>query len=106
MTDQPVYVLANLVVNDAAEYRKYEKGFFPLLARHDGEFITYDDNPLTFEGAAPRPGRVIILKFPSEAHARGWYADADYQALSEHRRAATKLEFLTMVRALPPRVRS
>jgi uncharacterized protein (DUF1330 family) len=103
MTDQPVYVVANLVVNDAAEYRKYEKGFFPLLKRHDGEFITYDDNPTTFEGVAPRPGRVIILKFPSEVLARRWYADADYQALSHHRRAATQLEFLTMVRVLPPR---
>jgi uncharacterized protein (DUF1330 family) len=106
MTDQPVYVIANLVVNDAAGYRNYEKGFFPLLKRHAGEFITYDDNPTTFEGLAPRPGRVIILKFPSEAHAQRWYGDADYQALSEHRRAATQLEFLTMVRALPPRTGS
>jgi uncharacterized protein (DUF1330 family) len=106
MTDAPalpVYVLANLVVLDAAEYRKYEKGFFPLLKRHGGEFVTYDDAPLTFEGEAPRPGRMIVLKFPSEAQARVWYADPDYQALSEHRRVGTRLEFLTMVRSLPPR---
>ena len=99
----PVFVLANLVVQDAAEYRKYEKGFFPLLKRHGGEFVTYDDQPLHFEGEAARPGRVIIFKFPSEQQARSWYADADYQALSEHRRAGTHLEFLTMVRSLPAR---
>lgn len=103
MSDLPVFVMANLVVKDAAEYRKYEKGFFPLLKRYGGEFVTYDDNPLTFEGSAPRPGRMIVFKFPSEDAAKRWYADPDYQALSEFRRAGTNLEFLTMVRSLPPR---
>jgi uncharacterized protein (DUF1330 family) len=46
---------------------------------------------------------MIIFKFPSEQAAKGWYADDDYQALSEHRRAGTKLDFLTMVRGLPLR---
>lgn len=101
--DVAVYMLVNLIVQDAAEYRKYEKGFFPLLKRHSGEFITFDDQPQTFEGSAPRHGRIIIFKFPSEAHATRWYADPDYQTLSAHRRAGTKIEFLTMMRGLPPR---
>ncbi|MDA0226323.1 MAG: DUF1330 domain-containing protein [Proteobacteria bacterium] len=97
------YVLANLVVRDPAQYRSYEKGFFPILKRFGGELVTYDDKPETFEGENPRPGRVILLKFPSEEQARAWYADPDYQTLSEHRRAGTTLEFLTLVRGLPPR---
>ncbi len=103
MTQQPVYLIANLKVRDADEYRKYEKGFFPLLKRHGGEFVTYDDAPHTFEGDAPRSGRMIMFRFPSEDAAKDWYADPDYQALSEHRRAATRLEFLTMVRSIPSR---
>jgi len=103
MSDVPVYLLANIVVKDAAEYRKYEKGFFPLLRRYGGEFVTYDDAPHTFEGASPRPGRLVIFKFPSEAQAMSWYADPDYQALAAIRRAATHGEFLTMVRGLAPR---
>ena len=55
------------------------------------------------EGFSPREGRMILLKFPSEAQACAWFADPEYQALSEHRRAGTRLEFLTMVRGLPPR---
>ena len=31
MSEAPAYMLANLVVRDAAEYRKYEQGFFPIL---------------------------------------------------------------------------
>jgi uncharacterized protein (DUF1330 family) len=103
VSDVPVYMVVNLIIRDAVEYRKYEKGFYPLLKRHCGEFVTFDDKSHTFEGSAPRSGRVIIFKFPSEGHATRWYADPDYQALSAHRRAGTNLEFLTMVRGLPPR---
>jgi uncharacterized protein (DUF1330 family) len=46
---------------------------------------------------------MILWKFPSEAQARAWYADPEYLALSEYRRAGTQLEFLTMLRGLPPR---
>ncbi|MAT91890.1 MAG: hypothetical protein CME59_04760 [Halioglobus sp.] len=103
MSDVPVYMVVNLAITDPQPYRTYEKGFFGLLKKYGGEFITYDDNPLTLEGDAPRAGRMIIFKFPSEQAAQDWYADADYQALSEHRRAGTKLDFLCLVHGQPPR---
>lgn len=97
------YVLANFDIHDKDSYRIYEKGFFPILKKHGGEFITYDDASETLEGKAPRTGRVVLFKFPSEEAARGWYADPDYQALSEHRRAGTDLQFLTLVHGMEPR---
>ena len=103
MSDIPVYVVANFVIEDATEYRLYEKGFFPLLKRHGGEFMTYDDMTYTLEGERVK-GRMVIFRFPSEKVARAWYADADYQALSKHRRIGTNLNFLTIVHGLPPRV--
>ncbi|MDD9889819.1 MAG: DUF1330 domain-containing protein [Gammaproteobacteria bacterium] len=103
MSDIPVFMVANLVVHDADEYRKYEKGFFPILKRFDGEFITFDDGHEHLEGTVPLQGRVIIFKFPSEQVAKSWYNDEEYQALSEFRRAGTTLVSLTMVHGLPPR---
>ena len=103
MADLPVYMLANLVVEDADRYRQYEKGFFAILKRHGGSFVTFDDQPITLEGDAPPEGRLVIFRFPSETTARGWYDDPEYQQLSEHRRAGTRLNFLTMVHELPPR---
>ena len=103
MTDIPVYMVVNLSVTDKDAYRKYEKGFFPLLKKYQGEFITYDDQPIHLEGAAPRSGRMIIFSFPSEQAAKEWYADVDYQAISEFRRAGTRMEFLTLVHGLPPK---
>lgn len=103
MADAPAYVVANFIVNDPDEYRKYEKGFFPILKRHGGSFFTYDDNTVTLEGAEPREGRMVLFQFPSAAAAQAWYEDPDYQALSEFRRAGTDLKFLTMLHGLPPR---
>jgi uncharacterized protein (DUF1330 family) len=103
LSDLPVYMIANLVVEDADRYREYEKGFFPLLKRHGGNFVTFDDDIITLEGAEPPQGRLVIFRFPSQSAAQGWYDDPDYQALSEHRRAGTTLNFLTMVHELPPR---
>ena len=51
MSDVKVYMLANLQIHDAEKYRLYEKGFFPILKKHEGEFITYDDNIVHIEGS-------------------------------------------------------
>jgi uncharacterized protein (DUF1330 family) len=103
MSDIPVYMLVNLKVTDADEYRKYEKGFFGILKRYGGQFITYDDNPIALEGDSPRDGRMILFSFPSEKSAMDWWADEEYQSLSQHRRAGTKMKFLTMIRGMPSR---
>lgn len=103
MSEVGVYMIANLAVNDADEYRKYEKGFFPILKKFGGEFITFDDNHETLEGTDPLEGRVIIFKFPSEKAAKNWYNDAEYQALSGFRRSGTVLKALTLVHELAPR---
>ena len=45
MSDTKVYFIVNLKIHDSEVYRIYEKGFFPILKKYDGEFITFDDNP-------------------------------------------------------------
>lgn len=103
MAEVGVTMIANLIVQDADEYRKYEKGFFPILKKHGGTFTTFDDASVTLEGEAAPPGRLVLFRFPSEAAARAWYDDPEYQAISKHRRAGTTLRFLTLVHDLPPR---
>lgn len=103
MSDVAAYIVANFVIEDANEYRKYEKGFFPILKKYGGEFVTYDDNHENFEGESALEGRVVLFKFPSEELAKQWYRDDDYQALSEFRRAGTTLKNMTMLHGLPPR---
>ena len=102
MNEVKVYMVANLQIHDAERYREYEKGFFPILKKHGGEFITYDDNIIHFEGDNPLTGRVILFSFPSLKHANEWYSDTDYQSISEHRRASVT-STITLINGLPPR---
>jgi len=102
MSDVRVYMLANLQIHDAEKYRLYEKGFFPILKKHNGEFITYDDNIVHIEGQTPMKGRIILFSFPSAKHADEWYSDPEYQAISEHRRNGTTA-VITMINGLAPR---
>ena len=98
-----VYMIANLNIEDKEIYRKYEKGFFPILKKHGGKFTTYDDSIQHLEGSNPLRGRVIIFSFPSESAAKTWYNDPEYQELSAFRRKGAPLVSLTMVKGLPPR---
>lgn len=51
-----------------------------MLKKHGGELATSDDAAFTLEDFAQRTGRMIIFEFPSEAQARAWNTDPDYQA--------------------------
>ena len=97
-----VFMVVNLTINDLDEYRIYEKGFFSFLQKHNGTFITYDDDRLVLEGIEPVPGRAIIFSFPSEEDADNWWNDDGYQELSKHRRAATDIT-LQRIKGLPLR---
>ena len=70
MANVPIFLCANLIINDEEQYREHEKGFLSDLEKFGAEFITYDDNPITLEGVSPPSGRIILLKFPSEQAAK------------------------------------
>ena len=103
MSEQKVFMMANLMINDKNKYQVYEKGFFPILKKYDGEFVTYDDSVETFEGSSPLEGRAIIFSFPSPEKAREWFNDPEYQELAKNRRTAAELKNLSMIKSLPAR---
>ena len=100
MEDVKVYMVVNLEIEDKDTYLKYEKGFFPILKKHGGEFLTFDDSFRHLEGPEPLSGgRVIIFSFPSEAAADGWYNDPEYQELSKFRKEGAPSVSYTHLRA-------
>ena len=103
MEEIEVFFIANLKIEDKETYRIYEKGFFPILKKHGGEFVTFDDSIEHLEGHSPLEGRVVIFKFPSEEIAKCWYNDPEYQKLSKYRREGAPIVSLTMVRGVPSR---
>ena len=64
MSTIPVYMVVNLKVTDADQYRKYEKGFFPLLKKYGGTFLTFDDSPINQRASADAATRHSRLSYP------------------------------------------
>ena len=103
MSEVPVYVIANIVIKDPDTYKKYEKGFFPILKKYQGQFITYDDNIGQFEGSSEVSGRVILFSFPNENLADHWYSSVEYKELSTFRREGTDTISIFKFKGQPPR---
>ena len=102
MSEGPVHFIAHFTVTDPERYRVYEKGFFPILKAHGGEFITFDDSPTVLEGEWGE-GRTVILRFESEEALMTWWNSPEYQELATHRHAGTTSYSVLVVHPLPGR---
>jgi len=96
-----VHFIANFTIDDADTYRVYEKGFFPILKDHGGEFVTYDDEVTVLEGT--QAGRTVIIRFESEAACLAWWNSAEYRELAQHRHAGTTTHSIAIVHSPPAR---
>lgn len=84
----PAYLVATLAIHDPETYRKYTALTPALVARHGGKFLTRGNPVLTLEGT-PFTDRMVILEFPSQAHAEALFKDPEYDAAAVFRRTAS-----------------
>lgn len=82
------YMVCTMKIHDPETFRKYSDHTPQTLLKYGGRFLTRGDEVTTSEGATFEE-RMVILEFPDRASAEAWYQDAEYQRLSEFRRAAT-----------------
>ena len=69
--------LRNVVMGPAI--RQYLKRIDATLTPHGGRFLVHGGPPDVLEGRWSDD--VIIIEFPSRAHARRWYASSAYRAI-------------------------
>jgi uncharacterized protein (DUF1330 family) len=85
----PAYVIADVEVLDPVRYEDY-KGLVPLsISKYGGRFLARGGELETLEGSW-RPGRLVILEFPSLARAKEWWASAEYGPAKALRQATSK----------------
>ena len=97
---EKVYVIANFEINNPEEFRNYVKGFFGILKKHGGEFITFDDAPDKIEGKG-LSGRVAMWTFNSKDEFDNWYNDEEYQKLSkDYRHPNSIMHNLSLIKSL------
>jgi uncharacterized protein (DUF1330 family) len=72
------YVIVNVAVRDAERYKDYVKAATPTVAAHGGRYIVRGGRAERLEGSVA-VNRVVVLEFPSYAHARAWYDSPEYR---------------------------
>ena len=83
-----VYLVAQLDIHDRDTYAKYGSAFMDIFNLYGGKLLSVEEAPEVLEGAWGY-SRTVLLEFPSEERAHAWYSSADYQAIAQHRRAAS-----------------
>lgn len=83
-----VYLIAQILIHDRAEYDEYEAGFMEIWEKFDGKLLSVDDDPQVLEGAFEAT-RSVLMEFPSREAAFAWAASPEYQVLAKHRHAAS-----------------
>ena len=84
----PAYLVAQITIHDRERYAQYEAGFMSIFTAHEGRLLAVDEKPEVLEGAW-QCTRTVIAEFPSQKVALAWYRSDDYQALAQHRFAAS-----------------
>ncbi len=84
-----VYAIALINIKDRDRYGDYEAGFMDIFAKHGGKLLAVDETPKVKEGAWPWT-RTVLLEFESSEEFDRWYESDEYQALAQHRFAASE----------------
>ena len=85
----PAYVLANVTITEPVRYEEYRRLVTPTLAAYGGRFIVRGGNIDILEGAW-RPGRLVIIEFPSAERARAWWNSPEYTEAKLIRQATSE----------------
>jgi uncharacterized protein (DUF1330 family) len=89
------YVIADVEVTDPAKYEGYKKLTPDAIAKHGGRFIARGGQTATLEGNW-RPGRVVIIEFPTFEQARNFYTSVEYTAARRARAGAATMKMVVV----------
>jgi uncharacterized protein (DUF1330 family) len=78
------FFLAQIQIEDETEYQKYLSNADQVFGRYAGEYLAVDDAPVCIEGKW-NPGRIVLIRFESEADFKAWYHSDGYQRILKYR---------------------
>jgi len=96
-----VYIVAKIDITDRERYGQYEAGFMAIFERFGGRLHAVDEDVTVLEGGWPAT-RSVLIEFDDSDQAMAWYRSAEYQALAQHRFAASSAN-IVMLQSLSTR---
>ena len=95
------YALFALTITDEAAHEDYIAGAIESFADTGVELVFATDDLVPLEGAVPAE-RLVLLKFPSEDAARGWYESEAYTKVKPLRLESADTAFGALIRTAAP----
>lgn len=96
----PAYVINDMEVTDPAILDEYRKLSPATVAQYGGRFLVRGGAVTALEGAW-KPNRLVILEFPSVAHAQAWIDSPEYAPARRLREAAARSNMIVVEGVAP-----
>ena len=87
------YIIVDVKITDPARYEEYKKLTPASLVPFDGKFIVRGGSTETLEGSW-KPGRLVVLEFPSAQKARAWWSSEGYAPAKALRQSASTTQMI------------
>lgn len=87
------YVIVDVSITDPEKYEAYKKLTPGSLVPFEGKFIVRGGDTETLEGSW-KPGRIVILEFPSLNQARAWWSSEGYAPAKALRQSASVTQMI------------
>ena len=87
------YVIVDVKITDPIRYEEYKKLTPASLVPFDGKFLVRGGQSETLEGSW-KPGRLVVLEFPSAQKARAWWSSEGYAPAKALRQSASTTQMI------------
>ena len=86
-------VIVHIEITDPVRYEEYKRLAAPTVLAYGGKYVVRGGRAETLEGTR-RPGRVVVLEFPTWERAKEWWDSEAYRPGKDLRRACAKTEMM------------
>lgn len=91
----PAYIIVDVEITDPKEYEEYKKHTPGSLVPFNGKFLVRGGVAETLEGNW-KPGRFVILEFPSLEKAKAWWNSPGYAPAKLIRQRASNTQMIVV----------
>jgi uncharacterized protein (DUF1330 family) len=88
------YAIGRLEMREPSWLQEYGPKTAALVEKHGGRYLVRGGAMERLEGTGQLPSVLVVLEFPSMAHARAWYHDPEYAPLITLRQTGSDLDFI------------
>jgi uncharacterized protein (DUF1330 family) len=96
----PAYLVVDIHITDPVRYEEYKRLVEPTLPVFGGKYLARGGKAEVIEGER-KPGRTVVVEFPSVQHARDWWSSEIYREAKRIRQESARTEMILIEGVAP-----